>query len=214
MNLLLRFSTLSIPLLVCAACGGDSTAKDGGADASTSDAPASDVATNDVATNDVVTDSPSTNDASAALITQCQTQAQHFATLCAGSDPRPCLWNAYAQLCAKGPTQLLIDSMNCLDQNTCRTFSDPNNGLSCLNTLHGTEESQTSRQWIVDTCNACSDAGNCATSYGPAEIFPYLTDADIAALSSCRGTACTIDTVVQACASTVPDVNLFLACTQ
>ncbi len=200
-------------LLLCAACsGGGGGGNDGGTDAST---------TTDSPAGDATSDSPSAldasnNDASAALIAQCQTQAQHFATLCAGSAPRPCLWNAYAQLCATGQTQLLIDSMNCLDQSTCRTFSDANNGVACLDTLHGASESQTSRQFIIDACNACSDAGGCATSYGTAEIFPYLTDADIALLASsnCRGTACTIDSAVQACASTVPDVNLFLACTQ
>jgi hypothetical protein len=197
--------------LLCVACGGGGGSNDAGTDASTN----ADTSTND-ATSDTKPPVDSGNDASAALIAQCQTQAQHFATLCAGSDPRPCLWNAYAQLCATGQTQLLIDSMNCLDQNTCRTFSDANNGVSCLNTLHSTDESQASRQFIIDACNACSDAGACATSYGTAEIFPYLTDADIALLASsnCRGTACTIDSAVQACASTVPDVNLFLACTQ
>jgi hypothetical protein len=201
--------------LLCSACSGGGGGNDGGTDASTNaDSSANDATSDSQASLDASNDAG--NDASAALIAQCQTQAQHFATLCAASAPRPCLWNAYAQLCATGQTQLLIDSMNCLDQNTCRTFSDANNGVSCLDTLHSTDESQASRQFIIDSCNACTDAGGCAASYGTAEIFPYLTDADIALLTSsnCRGTACTIDSAVQACASTVPDVNLFLACTQ
>jgi len=204
----------SLGLLVCA-CGGGGGDNDGGTDASNNaDSPANDASTDSKPTPDA-NGNDANIDADATLIAQCQTQAQHFATLCAGSDPRPCLWNAYAQLCATGQTQLLIDSMSCLDQNTCRAFSDPNNGLACLNALHSTNESAASKQFIVDSCNACTDAG-CATSYGVAEIIPYLSDADIAALesSNCVGTACTLDSAVQACASAVSDVNLFLACTK
>jgi hypothetical protein len=158
-------------------------------------------------------DSHAALDASTALVAQCQTQAHHFATLCAGDDQRPCMWNAYAELCATGDTQLLIDSMNCLDQTTCRTFSDPNEGLACLDGVHGAHESPASTQFIIDTCTACGDT-NCSSTVGPAEIFPYLTDADISSIASCRGTSCAIATVVQSCAATVPDLNLFLACTQ
>ena len=155
----------------------------------------------------------SANPDAAALVAQCQTQAQHFATLCAGIDVRPCVWNAYGELCKTGDTQLLIDSMNCLDQSTCRTFSDPNEGAACLQTLHNSSESASSKQWLVDWCNACGGT-SCSTSFADAEIFPYLTDSDIAALSGCQGSACSLGPLIQACAASVPDVDLFLACTQ
>lgn len=171
------------------------------------------------ASNDVAqkSDAPSTdaakNDASPALVTQCQTLANKFAGLCSGDAPRPCLWNAYAELCQSGQTQLLIDSMNCLDQTTCRTFSDPNEGEACLDSTHASEEPIASQSFITQTCAACNQT-NCAAGVGVAEIIPYLTDADVAALASCRGNACDLNTLVQNCAATIPDVALFLSCTQ
>ena len=182
----------------CAADAGNDASTDAASDAK-SDAP-------------IVVDAGK-NDASPALVAQCQQQAQNFATLCAGDDVRPCMWNAYAALCASGPTQLLIDSMNCLDQNTCRTFSDANGGVSCLQTTHTSEESTASQNWITEVCSTCGGT-NCSSSIGTAEIFPYLTDADIAALSSCQGSACDLNTMIKNCAGTIPDVALFLSCAQ
>ncbi|HEY1958799.1 MAG TPA: hypothetical protein VGH28_24460 [Polyangiaceae bacterium] len=143
------------------------------------------------------------------LVAQCETQAQHFATLCAGDDIRPCLWNAYAKLCATGKTQLLVDSMNCLDQTTCRTFSDPNEAATCLSNVHATGESQASKDFVQNECTACGNP--CPTIGGDAEIVPYLTDADVASLASCSSGACTIDAVIQQCAS-VQDVGYFDVC--
>ncbi len=202
-------------LIACSGNGG--TNGDAGSDAqNTADSSSPNDASkpSDASNNDASTTFDATpNDASQTLIQQCQSMAQNYATLCAGDDVRPCLWNAYASLCVTGETQLLVDSMNCLDKNTCRTFSDANGGVSCLDTLHASEESQASQTFIVNDCTACNQT-NCQAEVGVAEIFPYLTDADIAALSSCAGSACDLDTLIQNCASTVPDVNLFLSCAQ
>lgn len=204
----LSYSVVSVLGFFVFACGGGPNGNDGGTDASNSDAAQADAASDAPKPIDA-----GKNDASPALVAQCQTQANNFATLCAGDDIRPCLWGAYAQLCESGQTQLLVDSMNCLDQNTCRTFSDANGGVACLDTTHSSEESISSRNYITTTCNTCGN-GNCVDAAGVAEIFPYLTDADIAALSSCQGNACDINAVIQSCAATIPDIALFLACVQ
>jgi hypothetical protein len=200
-------------LVACSGNGGTNGAAGSDAENASDSSNENDAAKNDASANDASTLDATANDASQSLIAQCQTMAQNYATLCAGDDVRPCLWNAYAELCVTGETQLLVDSMNCLDKNTCRTFSDANGGVSCLDTLHASEESQASQQFIVNNCTSCGDS-NCQSEVGIAEIFPYLPDADIAALSSCVGTACDLDTLVPNCASTVPDLNLFLTCTQ
>jgi hypothetical protein len=192
------------------ACSGNGGSGDAGSDASTkSDSPSA----NDASTTkdaQALVDAAK-NDASPTLVAQCQSMAQNFATLCAGDDVRPCLWNAYAALCASGQTQLLVDSMNCLDQTTCRTFSDPNEGETCLDTTHTNEESAVSSQYIVDTCNACGDS-DCQAEVGVAEIFPYLTDTDITELAACQGNACDLDSVIANCAGSIPDVALFASC--
>jgi hypothetical protein len=126
--------------------------------------------------------------ASSSLVTECQSLAQNFQQKCAGDDVRPCLWSAYAKLCATGQTQLLIDSMKCLDSSTCRTFSDPNEGESCLAKLHAMSETQAAKSFIQSGCNAC-DAGNCGTVSGTEEIFPYLLDSDFSSLGSCASQA-------------------------
>lgn len=182
--------------LACAACG---NANDNVTDAGTD------------AANDAVSNVDGGGDAGA-LVAECQTLAHHFATLCAGSDPRPCEWNAYADLCRTGQTQLLVESMKCLAQNTCRTFSDPNAAATCLDTLHKSSQSAAAKKWISDTCTACNGT-NCSQVNGTDEILPYLGDADIAALSSCQGSACSVDGIVQACASSISDLQPFLACT-
>ncbi len=202
-------------LFFLVACGGGGgNGNDGGSDASNGDSSASDSSSSDSAANDGATPTDAgKNDASPALVAQCQTLANKFAGLCSGDAPRPCLWNGYAQLCQSGQTQLLIDSMNCLDQTVCRLFSDPNEGEACLDTTHASEEPVASQNFITQTCAACNQT-NCAAGVGVAEIIPYLTDADIAALASCRGNACDINTLVQNCAGAIPDVALFLSCTQ
>jgi hypothetical protein len=110
--------------------------------------------------------------------------AQNFEQKCAGDDVRPCLWSAYGKLCATGQTQLLIDSMKCLDSTTCRTFSDPNEGAACLAKLHAMNETPAAKSFIQGACNQC-DAGNCGTVSGTDEVFPYLLDSDFPELGSC-----------------------------
>jgi hypothetical protein len=150
--------------------------------------------------------------ASADLVAQCQALANNFGTLCMGDAPRPCMWSGYAKLCTSGRTQLLIDSMKCLDQTTCRTFSDPNQGEACLVSLHGTPASAASNMLIENMCAACGGT-NCVEQDAIAEIVPYLTDGDVVALNACRGTACDLNAIVKSCAS-VPTVGLFSACVQ
>jgi hypothetical protein len=142
------------------------------------------------------------------LVTECQAAANNFATLCAGSDPRPCLWNAYAKLCGTGQTQLLVDSMKCLDNTTCRTFSDPNQGESCLAQLHAANETQVAKAAIQSSCNTCGGS-SCSTVTGTAEILPYLTDADLSAFASCNGNAC--NKIASACSSN-ESIAPFVAC--
>jgi len=144
-------------------------------------------------------------------VAQCQQMASHFAKLCSGSNPRPCAWDAYVQLCGSGQTQLLIDSMKCLDQTTCRTFSDPNQAAPCLASVHASGESQAAKAYLESVCTACGQT-NCTTVTGTAEIIPYLSDSDIAALGNCRGNACTLDAITKACGNTVDDVAPFAAC--
>jgi hypothetical protein len=146
-----------------------------------------------------------------ALVAQCQSLAMNFQTKCAGSAPRPCLWAAYGQLCKTGRTQLLIDSITCLDATTCRTFSDPNQAAQCLAGVHGTGESAAARAFLSDTCSACGQTGCSAPPTGTAEIYPYLTDADLMAVAGCRGSACTLDAIDKACAQ-ISDIAPFAAC--
>ena len=197
--------------LLCAACGssnGKRNSNGNGTDAGTD-------AAQDAANDSAVEASPNADGGvgdAGSLVAECQTLAHHFATLCAGSDPRPCIWNAYADLCKTGQTQLLVDSMKCLDQTTCRTFSDPNQAATCLDTLHASSQSAAAKKYMSDTCTACNGT-NCSQVVGTAEIFPYLGDADIASLSSCQGSACSVDGIVQACASSIPALQPFVACT-
>ncbi len=142
------------------------------------------------------------------LVAQCQQLALNFQTRCAGSAPRPCLWQAYGRLCATGNTQLLIDSMRCLDASTCRTFSDPNQGAACLGTVHATGETAAVRGALQALCAAC-DSG--CTSNPTAEIIPYLADTDLAALPACGARACVLDGLLTACGS-VPGIAPFVSC--
>jgi hypothetical protein len=144
------------------------------------------------------------------LVAQCQAMADTLATNCAGSAPRPCLWAGYRELCAIGNTQLLIDAMTCLDRTTCRTFSDSNGADACLATAHAAESS-TVQTAVADICNACMGTG-CSMPAATGEIIPYLSDADVRMIAACRGTACTIDAIVQACPA-VPGLAPFVACT-
>ena len=132
---------------------------------------------------------PPTSTASPALIAQCQSMAQNFATKCAGDDQRPCLWAGYTKLCTVGQTQLLVDSMNCLDATTCRTFSDANEGATCLASVQTAGETAAAKMFIQTQCAQCGGS-NCATAAGTAEIYPYLLDADLSATATCFAATC------------------------
>jgi hypothetical protein len=203
------------------ACGGGGSPQNT-SDASTSDSAATDSAASDSGASDsAVSDSgasdsgPTTSDVggesavdAGPLVAACEAAAKNFATLCVGDSARVCLWNAYAALCATGQTQLLIDSMKCLDNTICRTFSDPNEGAACLATLHTKSETAAAKALVQSQCAACGGT-SCSTITGTAEIFPYLTDADLAALSTCAGTACVTTTTT---CKTSPGISLFASC--
>jgi len=146
-----------------------------------------------------------------ALVAQCQAMANQFQTLCAGVTDRVCLWGAYSKLCAIGKTQLLIDSMKCLDNTTCRTFSDANMGAACLKALHGTAETVPAKVAIQSVCMDCKLKMDCATVDGQSELLPYLSDADLNAIPNCRGTACDYSPFVKACAA-LPGFVPFVPC--
>ncbi len=190
------------------ACGSSVTSAP--SDAGLSDAGLSD-AGSPVTASDA---SPSPDAASqAALVAQCEALARNFQTRCAGSDPRPCLWGAYAQLCATGQTQLLVDSMNCLDSTTCRSFSDSNGGAACLASVHASGETTEAKTFLQNECTVCG--GTCPLPVGTAEVFPYLTDADLASLSTCSTALCTYFTDADAGGNACPpnaDFALFSAC--
>jgi hypothetical protein len=152
---------------------------------------------------------PGTGAADSALVGQCEALAQNFADKCAGDDVRPCLWAGYKKLCSTGQTKLLVDSMNCLDARTCRTFSDPNDGESCLQRVHGAGETPAAKAAITMQCSACGGT-MCSTVKGTDEIFPYLTDGDLQATSSCAGTTgCTGMMPLPSACQTVPGLAPF-----
>lgn len=206
---LLTFSSVASIGLTLAACDPAATA-DAGADVpTTADAPV----TTDTPAADAPTtsDTPAPTDAPTTVVEACRAAAEGFGTRCAGSAPRPCVWAAYAELCEDGSTQLLLDSMDCLDDTTCRSFSDPNEGRACLDTLHTESRSVAASDAIEALCTACGGT-TCDVVSGAIEIFPFLSDADVAAIEGCRGTACTIDEIAVACSDDIPALEAFAAC--
>jgi hypothetical protein len=191
--------------LAAAACGNSAPSPGTAGDAGGEDAALRDAATTDAASGDAA----ATGDASLGLVAQCQAAAKHFAKLCAGDDVRPCLWNAYAGLCATGQTQLLVDSMNCLDNTVCRTFSDANQGNACLERVHNAEETSTAKAVGAQYCTMCGGT-NCSTVTGTMEIYPYLSDDQLAAVEMCDGGA-TCTAGVSACPGAA-ELTPFIAC--
>lgn len=202
----MHFRSISIALVTLALAAGcnqtPAATTDSGAPGTDSGTPGTDSGTPATDTGTPATDA-------GALVAQCQAMADTLATNCAGSAPRPCLWQGYRQLCTLGNTQLLIDAMTCLDRTTCRTFSDSNGADACLATAHAAE-SAVVQSAVSDVCNACMGTG-CSMPAATGEILPYLSDADAQMLAGCRGTACTIDAIVAACPS-VPGLAPFVAC--
>lgn len=156
-------------------------------------------------------------DAGTSAIAECEALATTFESNCAGSDPRPCIWAAYRALCRTGNTEVLLDSMRCLDATQCRSFADPNDGEPCLSLIHGADLPVPTAVLIEEACTDCGGA-NCEAWTSPTmavpgntEILPFLSSADVAAVSSCRGTECTIDGIIGACGS-VPAIAAFASC--
>jgi hypothetical protein len=207
----MRTLLLSFPLLATLACGSNSST-DAGTDSSTDSSTTDGTTGSDgSATDGSMTNDTGTNTDAGPLVAECQTLAKNFETKCSGSNPRPCVWQAYGKLCATTPKlQLLVDSMKCLDASTCRIFSDPNQGAACLAAAHQAGQSPAAKKAIEDGCTACGGS-NCSTVTGQVEVIPYLSDSEIAQLAACKGNACTIDALIKACGN-VPNVGLFTAC--
>lgn len=161
-------------------------------------------------------DAPASSD----LVAKCVSLATSFAQICndeytgdahTPDTERVCIWNSYAQICRTGNTQLLLDSMNCFMGNpSCWIFSDPNNAATCLATVHASGESAAARALVQDECTRCGGT-SCSTVTGQAELVPYVSDSEVAAIRSCLGTACTNAEILANCAS-VPDVASIYAC--
>ncbi|HEY5062745.1 MAG TPA: hypothetical protein VII52_14490 [Gemmatimonadaceae bacterium] len=187
--------------------GTDGTATEAAAEASPSGGSPSDVDAN-------------TNDAPSLHVSECEALATTFVQSCQSlhdsSGPAPdtermCIWTAYGHLCRTGNTQLLVDSMNCFGSNVnCWTFSDSNNAAACLASVHATGESEAVRTLLQNVCTSCGST-NCAVVTGQAELIPYVSDDEVAALASCGGTACTNAAFVANCTS-VPDVAAIFSC--
>lgn len=149
-------------------------------------------------------------DGAVITVASCQQLAMAMAANCASTPIRQCIWRGYAQLCATGNTRLLVESMRCLDATTCRTFSDSNGADACLTAAHASSETPAVRAALTSMCTSC-DAGMCSSAGATAEIFPYLSDANIALVTACRGAACEPETTVMACRNS-PAVAPFIAC--
>jgi hypothetical protein len=158
--------------------------------------------------------SSSSPDASAALVSQCESLASTLSAGCTtiGDASRACFYTAYGKLCRTGNTQLLVDSMNCVAGATCRSFSDPNDSAACLAQVHATGETTEVRAYIGRLCGACGGT-NCGAVTGTAEIVPYLPDSDIGEVNACVGSDCAAAGIATSC-SGVPDVAPFAACPQ
>ncbi len=158
--------------------------------------------------------------ASSALIAKCESLATSFANVCndeytgdahTPDTQRVCIWTTYAQICRTGNTQLLVDSMNCFGTNpSCWIFSDPNSAARCLANVHASGESAAARALLQDVCTRCGGT-NCSSVTGQAELIPYVSDSEIAAISACLGSGCTNAEFVANCPS-VPDVAGIFAC--
>lgn len=161
------------------------------------------------ATDATVLDGAS-GDGGVITVASCQQLAMTMAANCASVPIRQCIWNGYAQLCATGNTRLLVESMRCLGTTSCRTFSDANDAVACLTAAHAANETPAVRASLQSMCSSC-DGGSCGSAGATAEIFPYLSDANIALVTACRGSACEPETTVMACRMS-PAVAPFIAC--
>ena len=160
----------------------------------------------DASLRDGSTEGPDSGAApSDALIEECEAAALHRRDLCSGT--RVCLWEGYRRMCRTGNTQLLVDAMRCLHPTRCRTFSDPNRARACLERVVGGGTPASARTLLADVCVACGDPPERCTG-GTAEIFPYLTDLETAAVRGCLRT-CSLRSIVEECAGTVESIGGF-----
>jgi hypothetical protein len=152
--------------------------------------------------------------ASAALVSQCESLASTISAGCTTTSDasRACYFTAYGKLCKTGNTQLLVDSMNCVKGASCRSFSDANDSASCLAQVHATGESAKAKATLTQLCTACGGT-DCSTITGTAEVIPYLSDADLAAVPACTGSDCSAAGIGASC-SAIADIAMFAACPQ
>jgi hypothetical protein len=153
-------------------------------------------------------------------VAKCESLATGFAQICndeytgdahTPDTQRVCMWTKYAQICRTGNTQLLVDSMQCFGGNpSCWIFSDPNSAAACLASVHASGESAAARALLGDVCTRCGGTG-CSTVTGQAELFPYVSDSEIAAIRACLGSGCTNAELLTSCTS-VPDVAGIFGC--
>jgi hypothetical protein len=158
------------------------------------------------------------------LVAECQALAMTFANTCydeytgdtlTPDTERVCIWQAYAHLCQTGRTQLLLDSMMCFGQNpSCWTFSDSNDAATCLNNVHAASPPSPALVAFANQyCGACNTGGGCADagaslSGAGAELFPYMTDAQLSQTSSCLADASCNASLPSACTA-VPELAIF-----
>jgi hypothetical protein len=102
--------------------------------------------------------------------------------------------------------------MKCMDLDLCRTFSDANDGNACLGELHSRAQPAAARERLVSQCTQCGGGAECSTTYGQAEIIPYLPSMELQDLSSCGLDACTIDGFLTECADVSPALDRFSQC--
>ncbi len=163
-----------------------------------------------------------TSDAGWTTIAECQALATSFANNCnsqllgdarAPDTQRACIWTTYAQICKTGNAQVLLDSMKCFgDNKACMTFSDSNGAAPCLAKVHTTGESAAALTFLNKVCTECGGTKCMSQAYaGLAELFPYVSDAELAVLDACRASACTNAELIANCSS-VPDVAGIFAC--
>jgi hypothetical protein len=145
------------------------------------------------------------------LVAECEARATAMAANCA--DARVCMWEGYRELCARGRTQLLLDSMACFSDTTCRTFSSPGESVACLEAVHAAGQSPAARAAITAMCRSC-EGPDCDAVASWMELIPYLSDADIALFEECRGNgaACSVDHVITGCSASVPGLAAFAGC--
>lgn len=145
-------------------------------------------------------------------VARCVERAEHFRDLCASAngatDERVRLWAGYAELCQTGNTELLLASLECLDETQCRTFTDPNEDAACLEVVHAGQP-QPIRDVLVDVCDRCGLADCPAYRF---EIYPYLPATEAAPLAACSAEAtCSADGLLAACERDIAQLAPFVA---